>query len=565
GGIDQVPWAELLGDTSYRLTLIALDGRVISDSRQTQADGAGLENHLYRPEVAAALSGEPLTVRRTSRSYGERQLYTALPIYSPEGEITGVFRLSLFVPSFWVRIIPGALPFLLIALSLAAAAAWLVYVFSRNLASPISRLAAIAAVASTASTDSPDPEKLPYPAVSDIRELHELDSALRSMTAELRRRIEKAEAQGLRLEAILNNMTEAVFAIDAKLRIQLANPAACRLFDITDAKTSQDFGSAQAVHNAPSLLEATRSSALEEYAQRVLGAQKVLDSQSLLERVGESEVSTVSESELTLHQNGGTKYFQVFAAPLPGQGLVMVLSDVTRIRRLERVRKDFVANVSHELRTPIQLVKGFSENLLETDFSDLDQTRRFLEIISRNARRMEDLTADLLLLMNLESGESPALVMEAVPLLDLLSEAAGIVQCAASKKGIALSISCPEDLIVTVNSSFLIQGIFNLLDNAVKYSPADTAIELRAEKTESEVIIEVADQGPGIPSEHLERIFERFYRVDRSRSREAGGTGLGLSIVRHIALLHGGSVEVKSAVGGGAVFRVRIPGTGSKD
>ncbi|MDR1748976.1 MAG: PAS domain-containing protein [Spirochaetaceae bacterium] len=535
-GVLYMQWEEIMQYTPYRITLITPDGQVLADSL---GEAETFENHRYRPEVEAALSGKTITARRISRSFGEQRLYTALPVRAPAGDtILGVFRLSLSIPSFWSRVAPGALPFLLAAVIMAAVAAMVVYAFSRSLSVPASHLADIAAAATR---NNPDPGKLPRPAVSDIREFQELDTALRSMLAELRQRIEKAEAQGLRLEAILNGMTEAVFAIDEKLRIHLANPAARRLFDIREAEDLL-------------LIEATRSSALEECAQKAL----------------ESGISV--ESELTIHQNGGTKYFQVFAAPLPGsgsgkgnlQGLVMVLSDVTRIRRLETVRKDFVANVSHELRTPIQLVKGFSENLLETDFSDQEQTRRFLEIISRNARRMEDLTEDLLLLMNLESGDSPGLVMEATPLKELLSEAAGIVQSAAAKKGITIIISCPENLIARVNSSFLIQGVFNLLDNGVKYSPPDTTVYVRAEeraldKSAREIVIEVADQGPGIAPEHLERIFERFYRVDRSRSREAGGTGLGLSIVRHIALLHGGSAEAESHVGEGSVFRIRLP------
>ncbi len=524
---------DALKNTSYRLTLIAPDGRVLEDSR---GEASTFENHLYRPEVEAALDGKALTVRRTSRSLGEQQIYAALPVFSPSGDtVLGVFRLSLAVPSFWARIAPGALPFLLAVFVLAVAAGVVVYGFARSLSVPTARLVSIAA---EAGRNRPDPEKLPPPVVSDIQEFRELDAALRSMAAELRRRIEKAESQGRRLEAILNGMTEAVFSMDEKLRLHMINPAARQLFDIRESPA------------APTLLEATRSSALEEYATQVLAS------------------GTSAESELTVHQSGGARHFQVFTAPLrstsreeaPPEGLVMVLSDVTRIRRLETVRKDFVANVSHELRTPIQMVKGFSENLLESDFSDPEQTRHFLEIIHRNARRMEDLTGDLLLLMNLESGESPALVLEDSPLRELLAEAIGLVRTTAEKKKIIINLSCPEDLTALVNPSFFIQGVFNLLDNAVKYSPEGTKVDVRVEDRNGERIIEVADQGRGIPPEHLERIFERFYRVDRSRSREAGGTGLGLSIVRHIALLHCGSVEAESHAGEGSIFRIRLPG-----
>ncbi|QQO07878.1 sensor histidine kinase [Breznakiella homolactica] len=523
-----------LTETPYRLTIIAPDGKVLADTRGSPNS---LENHRHRPEVDAALRGEALTIRRRSRSLGKAQIYAALPVYDSAGDsVQGVFRLSVTIPSFWARVAPGALPFLPAALILSAIAVLGVWGFARSLSAPVSRLSDLAAAAGR---DRPEPETLPLPAVTDVREFNELDGTLRSMAAELSRRIDRAESQSRRLEAILGGMNEAVFALDTELKILLVNPAARRLFAIPDTPGSR------------SLLEVTRSSALEESARRALA------------RGLPSEEAT--EPELAIPGDGGTRYFRVYAAPLSGpegalEGLVMVLSDVTRLRRLERVRKDFVANVSHELRTPIQLVKGFSENLLDTDFSDTEQTRRFLKIIHRNARRMEDLTGDLLLLMNLEAGDGPGLELEETPLKELLAEAAGMARAAADKKDITITLSCDEELNAKVNPSFLIQGVFNLLDNAIKYSPAGTAVELRAFAKDSEAVIEVADQGPGIAPEHLDRIFERFYRVDKSRSRKAGGTGLGLSIVRHIALLHHGSVEAESHAGEGSVFRIRIPG-----
>ena len=526
---------DLPDDIPYRITLINREGRVVADSR---GEADGFENHRYRPEVEAALNGNVLTVRRISRSLYEQHIYTAVPIFSPAASseaAIGVFRLSLTIPSFWARIIPGALPFMITALILAAAAITAVCFFAHNLSLPVKQLVAIAA---EAEQEKFDPQQLSPPVVSDIEEFRNLDNALRAMAAELRRRLEKAETQRLRLETILNGITEAVFAMDETLKLRLINPAARKLFEIEDSISH------------PSLLEASRSSALEECARQALGAEKAI------------------ESELIIHQSSGSKYFQVFTAPLCSvkgkgttEGLVMVLSDVTRLRQLETVRKDFVANVSHELRTPIQLVKGFSENLLETDFSDMNKTRHFIEIIHRNAGRMEDLTHDLMLLMNLEADNSPALSFEETFVISLLTEAIDTAHSSAEKKNISISVSCQDDLSARLHSSFLVQAVFNLIDNAIKYSPENTQVHVRAVKKEKELLIEVADEGPGIALEHLERIFERFYRVDGSRSREAGGTGLGLSIVRHIALLHGGTVEAQSHAGEGSIFRIRLPAT----
>jgi signal transduction histidine kinase len=223
------------------------------------------------------------------------------------------------------------------------------------------------------------------------------------------------------------------------------------------------------------------------------------------------------------------------------------------------VRKDFAANVSHELRTPIQLVKGFSENLLESLPDDPDEIRHCVEIIHKNAQGMENLTNDLLTLVSLEDEGNPRPRMEETDVSALLEEAAAAVRFQSKKKDITIDIQCPAGLTAQLYGSFIIQAVINLLDNAVKYSSAGSRAEARAFASGEELIIEVRDQGIGIPAEHLERIFERFYRVDRARSREAGGTGLGLSIVRHIALIHQGRVEVESHGGEGSLFRIVMP------
>jgi two-component system phosphate regulon sensor histidine kinase PhoR len=239
------------------------------------------------------------------------------------------------------------------------------------------------------------------------------------------------------------------------------------------------------------------------------------------------------------------------------------MENITRMARLEQMRKDFVANVSHELRTPIQLIKGFSETLIDAPVNDKEQFRRCIEIINKNAVTMENLTNDLLTLASLEDNAIGNSVMREQPLAPLFTEAALSVEPQAKKKEITINIDCADDLTAAVHGPLIIQALINLLDNGIKYSSKKSRIWMSAYTHNGGLVLEVKDEGMGIPGEHLERIFERFYRVDRSHSRsspssESGGTGLGLSIVRHIALLHHGTAEVESHAGEGSVFRIRL-------
>ncbi|GHV41571.1 sensor histidine kinase [Spirochaetia bacterium] len=551
----------------YRLTLIDTSGDVLWDS---QVEGE-LVNHIDREEVRAALAGREGSARRDSISTGMRRIYSALPVYGAEGNVAGVFRLSLTVPGFWQRISAAAPPFFLFALLLVLAAFAAIFVFSRSLSASLGRLVGIAHAAAGKPRFNREPP-IPGTGEAGADEFFTLEKALRGMAAELNRRFEQARAEGSRLEAILNGMSEAVFAMDGQLALHLINPRARELFGLGE----QDM-------RGISLLEATHSADLEEAAKTVLATGRPL------------------EMELKLH-SGQEPRFQVFAAPLSPlstesgiaandgvaanttaddgnaasgasfacicEGVVLVLQDITRLVRLEQVRKDFVANVSHELRTPIQLIKGFSESLLDSSFEDKEQILHFIEIIRKNAGTMENLTNDLLILASLENGGSKAHDMEEQSLAPLFAEAVSSVEVQAKKKQTEITVNCPEDLTARLHGSFIIQALINLLDNGIKYSPPASRVWASAREEKGELILEVRDEGIGIPAEHLERIFERFYRA---RSRKANGaerasgtsrtegTGLGLSIVRHIALLHKGRAEVESHAGEGSIFRIIIP------
>jgi two-component system phosphate regulon sensor histidine kinase PhoR len=541
-GGEAAAWIRLPPESPYRLSLIGTDGTVIADSRLMPG---GLENHGSRPEVRKALEGLEASARRNSASLGLELLYIALPVFPPAGtEPGGVFRLSEEVPGFRRRISSAALPFLALGGVLFSLALFLVFLFSRSLSRSFTRLAEIAHSVNTPETfrrliNSPR-------LMSDTEECITLERGLKSMALELNLRIENARREGQRLEAILNGMSEGVFAMDKKGRLQLVNRRGRELFGLGDAVNTGGL----------SLLEATHSAELEEAAREVLSGAGPL------------------EREITWHSTGFQRRFQVFAAPLnldpagtesrdSGRGVVMVLGDITRLHKLEQVRKDFAANVSHELRTPIQIVKGFAETLLDSPLDDRKQIRHCIGLIEKNALAMENLTNDLLSLVSLEDERGFGPEMRETDIPALLEEAVHLVKPGAQKKDIAIQVRPPPELSALLCGPLIVQALVNLLDNGIKYSPPHSELVLEVQAGPEELLFAVRDQGIGISPEHLDRIFERFYRVDRSRSQDPGGTGLGLAIVRHIALLHQGSVEVESHAGEGSTFRLRIKtGTG---
>jgi len=486
---------------SYRITFISRNGQVIFD---TEADSAVMENHLDRIEFQDAINEGIGTARRRSATLGQYYLYAAIAIQDSSGRFAGVLRLSRLIPGFFTRLLSTTFPFLSLGFSIILGTCMALYYFSRRQSVSIEA---------------------------------ELNSELNDKTVALNIKAEEAETESRHRELILNSMFDGVITLDNNLNIIFANLRLCSLFGIDREKDVRGV----------SLLEFSHSAELEEAAQMVL--------------------STGRPYEFTLKRyiSGLQQCFQVFAAPMDMDllqkppGVVMVLGDISRLVKLEQIRKDFAANVSHELRTPIQVIQGFAENILDSPLDDQKQIHHFAEIIKKNAGSMDNLTKDLLTLVSLENGDDTRPPLEEVVLDSVINEAIETVAVAAKAKDIAINVSCPPNLNVQLYSSLFIQALINLLDNSIKYSGNGSSIQIRALQEKEQIVIEIEDNGIGIPSEHLQRIFERFYRVDRSRSREAGGTGLGLSIVRHIALLHGGTVEAESHAGEGSVFRLKLP------
>jgi two-component system phosphate regulon sensor histidine kinase PhoR len=273
------------------------------------------------------------------------------------------------------------------------------------------------------------------------------------------------------------------------------------------------------------------------------------------------------DGEIILRDNGRDRLLQVRGTTLRDPqgkafGALIVFNDVTRLRRLEQARRDFVANVSHELKTPITSIKGFVETLLDGAIREPDNALNFLQIIARHAERLNEIIDDLLSLSRIEQdSEQGKITLSHDPMKGVLHEAIQVCQERAAAKAIEIDLECPDDLAAEINSPLLSQAVVNLIDNAVKYSPPKRPVHVEAREEMGEVIILVRDHGPGIAPEHLPRLFERFYRVDGGRSRKEGGTGLGLAIVKHIAQAHGGYVTLQSAPGKGSTFLIHLPHT----
>jgi len=481
----------------YRITLINRNGRVIFD---TEADSANIENHLDRPEFQAAVKNGKGNALRRSATLGKYYIYSAVAINDSDGRFAGVLRFSGLIPGFFTRLLSATLPFLAFGFLIILGICLSLYHFTRYQ----SHLVQV-----------------------------KLNAELEKKTSELKQLIKKAEAESRHREVILNSLFDGVLTLDGKLNIIHANQRLCSLFDQNGEYRNM------------SLIEFSHSAELEAAANIVL--------------------STGQPYEFTLKRyNGKIQQFQGFAAPfdtgtLSPPGVIIVLGDISRLAKLEQIRKDFAANVSHELRTPIQVIQGFAENILNSQSGEYKQILHFAEIIRKNARAMDNLTSDLLTLVSLENPDTERPPLEEAAIGNIINEAVDMVAVSAKEKNISISVSCPHDFKVQAYSSLLVQALVNLLDNGIKYSGKDSPIKVNVFKERDRLIIEVKDKGIGIPAEHIDRIFERFYRADRSRSREAGGTGLGLSIVRHIALLHRGKVEAESHSGEGSTFRLKLP------
>jgi two-component system, OmpR family, phosphate regulon sensor histidine kinase PhoR len=514
-----------------RITIIGtgVDGRtpgeVVADSDRLPED---MVNHADRPEYQAAVRGDVGRAVRLSQTLGEDMMYVAVPLEAG-GEAVAVVRTAMpltaiddALSQLYRSIFAGAA-------IVALAAALLGWYVSRRIARPMREMreGAERFAAGDFSRKLLVPSTVEFAAVAESmnRMAAELDDELRTLTRERNER-----------EAVLESMVEGVLAVDPEGRVIAINTAASRLLDVSEADAL-----------GMSIEAATRNPELQRAVLAVL--------------TGEQPV----ETDLTVYLGGEDRFLQANGSLLHAEdgavaGAVVVVNDVTRLRRLEAVRSDFVANVSHELKTPVTSIKGFAETLADGAIDDPEAGRRFLRIIAGQADRLNAIIEDLLALSTLERGtEDRGVALQEARLADVLAVAAEVCAVKAAAKRIVVTVDCADDLYAEINPPLLEQALVNLLDNAIKYSPEDTTVAVSAAHTAGETVIAVTDQGVGVSREHLARLFERFYRVDKARSRDLGGTGLGLSIVKHIAQVHGGTVSVDSVVGRGSTFRIHLP------
>lgn len=510
--------AQLLGQRAEaRVTLITPSGAVYGESDLPWSDLPAVENHGDRPEVKVALAGGSGDDVRLSATVGQRMLYMAEPVVR-EGKTVGVARLALSlarvdqVVSNLQRLagIAVLLAFGL-AIVLSTVAAQVVWRDAHALTQAARRMASGDLATRTRRTEHDEIGELG-------RALDHLASSLSSTLSELR-------TERDRVSGILSGMHEGVLLLDRDRRVALVNPALCEMLLLpSDAQGKTP-------------LEVIRHAELK----------------TLLDECLEGDEPMSREIDV-----GGLKprRLLVRAAPLAGDqgGTLAVFVDVTDMRRLETMRRDFVANVSHELRTPVTAIRSAAETLETALERDPDAARRFVEIIDRNAERLRELVEDLLDLSRIESRKYELHFAE----LDFEKHAKsllGLFRERAEKKGIQLRSLVPATLSrVVTDEKALDHVLTNLIDNAVKYCPSGTTVTLGASEEGELIRIEVADDGPGIEPRHLPRLFERFYRVDAGRSRELGGTGLGLSIVKHLVEAMGGTARVESTLGQGTRF-----------
>jgi two-component system phosphate regulon sensor histidine kinase PhoR len=533
--VDQL--CKLLGQTAgIRLTMILPDGRVIGDSDQQPAK---MENHADRPEFRQAMNGQTGRSVRFSDTLGKNMMYIAVPLkeqdpsslrYEGQGQTIAVVRGSLSVIAvdkalndIYVKIVWGMV-------GAAVCAAGVTLVVSRKITRPIEQMKDAAKRFAMGQLD----HRVPVP---DSEELAELAGALNETADRLKRTIETITNQKNQLEAILSSMAEGVIAVDSDGRVVSINKKAAQLLEI-------DVVSA----TGHSIEEVIRNVDIQRFMRYTYTLMSSTPTEEDITLSAEPPVSLRARGTyLTDHQ--GNK-----------SGAVIVLSDMTRMQRLENIRRDFVANVSHELRTPITSIKGFVETLLDGAINEPEQAQRFLKIIAGHTDRLMAIIEDLLSLSRLEEdGQTRMIAREHLKIRPVLESAVELSGPKAGDKKIKIDIDCDDDLEALINPTLLEQAVLNLVDNAVKYSPAESTIQLSARVAEKEVIIAVKDSGCGIEKSHVSRIFERFYVVDKARTRKLGGTGLGLAIVKHITNLHGGRVSVESTPGQGSTFTIHLP------
>jgi two-component system phosphate regulon sensor histidine kinase PhoR len=510
-------------ESATRITVILPSGKVIGD---TDEDPTNMENHANRPEVQEAFGGRIGVATRYSHTLYETMMYVAVPIIE-NGQVLGIVRTALPLTSIehafgtiYTKVIVGGLLIAILAMSVS-------FYISRRIALPLVKMKQVA----EHFTRGDFTHRLP---IGTTEEIGQLAETMNEMAKQLNEKVRTIIDQRNEREAILASMVEGVIAFDTIERVINLNRAAAQMLGVEIKQVTGRY-----------LQESFRNTNLQKFVTRILEGGTIQD----------EEIGLQDKANVILHLYGSPIHSE------DGQnlGAVIVLHDVTRLHQLETIRRDFVANVSHELRTPITSIKGFVDTLRDGGIHSPEDTARFLGIIARQTDRLNSIIEDLLTLSELERTGRGNIGLNIVELKGVLQNAIATCSLKATAKEIQLQIQCDDNFKANINAPLLEQAIINLIDNAIKYSEAKSSIEISAKSDNDTMAISVTDHGCGIEKVHLPRLFERFYRVDRARSRELGGTGLGLSIVKHIVSAHDGRVEVESTPGKGSTFSIYLP------
>ncbi len=511
-------------DFNVRVTIIGLDGKVMGDSQLTLAEVVNVENHLHHPEVEQALKKGTGESRMFSATLKQDLLYLATVFGHDKPE--GILRLA--IPLSDIEVMTHHLKkALLMGCFLALVfTAFSSFMTSAWIARPIKEI-------SHTAKKIAEGDFTVKPAVDAQDEIGDLSQSVQYMSQQIRTRIDDAVSSKSRLEAVFLSMFEGVMILDKEGAIFLMNQTLRQFLHVTG----------DPVGKKP--LEIIRNIPIQELADKVLSSDKGLESREI-------SVLLPEEKILLIHATPVLRENKV-------DGAVMVFHDITELRRLENVRRDFVANVSHELRTPVSTIKGYAETLLDGALQDKKHAREFVEIIHTDADRLAKLVNDILDLSEIESGKM-SLSFHACSLKDAAERVIASIRIKANEKSVQVKNEIPANLPkIKADETALAQILFNLVENAIKYNRQDGTVVISARNDTSSVIVDVADTGIGIPEEDIPRIFERFYRVDKAHSRQLGGTGLGLAIVKHLVHAHNGDLAVKSELDKGSVFSFSLP------
>ncbi len=518
---------QLGAKTGVWITVVQGSGVVLADSEN---DPKEMDNHSKRPEILQAQSEGKGESKRYNPAHKRDMLYTAIPI-SVEGSSTStIVRTALLSNPLDETLGPIESKIIYVGLLLTLIALLLSYLLTKTFTDSLRTVINASGELAKGNFD------VNIPLRSGKGEISKLHNVFKQMTDKLNDFFNQLSEEKNQLEAVLSAMSEGVVVVANNSNVILINNALKKMFEITEPPDNKPYW-------------------------------EVLRNKEVIQLVEEAILNRVHGSKEIYLVYPDDRYYLANVIPLesPGEEIIVVMFDITEFKRLENIKADFIANVSHELRTPLTAIKGYTETIEEGAYKEPQELNHFLNIIKRHTDRLIHIVSDLLVLSEIEGKDSLARddQSEDIELLDIneiISSSLEALKSNITEKNIKVSLNSQSDLPKCRANRLLLEQVFiNLLDNATKYSTDNGNIEISVESPDNSLRIEIADNGIGIPKEHLPRIFERFYRVDKTRSRKIGGTGLGLSIVKHIVLMHGGKIEVESEEGNGSKFIISLP------